>query len=404
MTRHKTVALALLAGVLLAACADSRDVVAPLAKPAAGQAAVQVGHAQPAPALVSTVAFGSRTLALWPYTGDNFSGTPVDPINLLFPGRTPMQVRALLLKLDGDRSGMPGLPPGLPPQFQALLGCTWRDAAGGGNQTAYSDEGGWVGSVVQLTCGEFGLRFHLRLFSAGAWTMGGAHFDLQIPGLPEHETVSWLLPRNLVAYDVARSGRLDPAAPIAYVTTGSAAPTYRSIRSLVWDNLPPVFQAILGGSPELANDGQAVVLNLASTPPIEAMTADQDFTLPMGSPFPKPFCAAGPTDWVYVTGSMHVTGHVVVTPSGNYWNTQKMTVNLNVMQFDLSTGQPTGAPFQGIITDDNYGRATGNSELVTDSQLQSMFPAAPFRGTLTSSLKVGPGNSSTFSADTVCTH
>ena len=118
----------------------------------------------------------------------------------------------------------------------------------------------------------------------------------------------------------------------------------------------------------------------------------------------KALTAPGPTDWVYVTGSMHVTGHVVVTPSGNYWNTQKMTVNLNVMQFDLSTGQPTGAPFQGIITDDNYGRATGNSELVTDSQLQSMFPAAPFRGTLTSSLKVGPGNSSTFSADTVCTH
>lgn len=408
MTRQKTVVLGvLLASALLVACADSQEPVSPLTRPVAARHEV-VG--QPAPTPLNTVTMpGVGSLTLWPYTGNNFSSAPVDPINLAFPGRTPMQVRAALMSLDGNRSTLAaalGLP-ALPAEFQPLASCTWKDAAGGGNQTAYSQAGGWAGSAIQLTCGVFQIRFHVRLFSAGDWTLGGAHFEVQISGLPNHESLSWDRAQQFVAYDLTRSGLLDSQLPVAPLPTGSQTPTYRTIMQPIYEGLPDVLKGFIGsvvdaGGVHIPNNGLALAFNLATVPAIVPMTADQDFTLQMGQVTPKPFCATSPYDYVYVTGPMHVTEHVEVTPSGNYSNSQRMEVELTVFQFDLGTMSVTGAPFQGIITDVNSGQITGGVQLVTDSTVQTMFPAAPGRGTQTSYLRVGPGNSSTYSANTVC--
>ena len=59
----------------------------------------------PAPSGLQMVSFGSSSWNIWPYTGGNFSGTPQDPINLIFVGKAdPLDIRAALLSLDGDRS------------------------------------------------------------------------------------------------------------------------------------------------------------------------------------------------------------------------------------------------------------------------------------------------------------
>lgn len=408
MTRQKTVVLGvLLASALLVACADSQEPVSPLAKAAAARHDVA---GQPAPSPLNTVFVpGGASLTLWPYTGSDFSSTPVDPINLAFPGRTPMEVRAALMSLDGNRSTLAaalGLP-ALPAEFQPLASCTWKDAAGGGNQTAYSQAGGWAGSAIQLTCGIFQIRFHVRLFSAGSWTLGGAHFEVQIPGLPNHESLSWDRAQQFVAYDLNRSGLLDSQFPMVPLPTGSQTPTYRTINPAVYGGLPALLKGFIGAVVDnsgvhIPNDGYALAFNLATVPPIVPMTADQDFTLQMDQVSPKIFCATSPYDYVYVTGPMHVTQHVEVTPSGNYFNSQRMEVQLTVFQFDLATMSVTGAPFQGIITDVNNGQITGAVQVVTDSLFESMFPSAPGRGTTTTWLRVGPGNSSTFRTDTVC--
>lgn len=403
MSGQKKVALGvLLAGALLAACADSQEPVSPRMTVVAPRHDVA---GAPAPTPLNPVYLPTGdSLKLWPYTGDNFTSATVDPINLAFPGRTPMEVRAALMALDGNRSTLPaalGLPGPLPPEFQVLQNCTWKDAAGGGNQTAYSREGGWAGSAIQLTCGVFQIRFHVRLFSAGSWTLGGAHFEVQIPGLPNHASLSWDRAQQFVAYDMNRTGRLDTQFPLVPLPTGSQTPTYRTIEKPIYDGLPAALQwfigAVVSDSVRIPNDGFALAFNLASVPAIVPMVADQDFTLQMGQVAPKPFCATSPYDYVYVTGPMHVTEHVEVTPSGNYFNTQRMEVQLTVFQFDLGTMSVTGAPFQGTIVDVNNGSITGSAQLVTDSLSQSMYPAAPGRGTSTTLLRVGAGNSSSYS-------
>jgi hypothetical protein len=98
--------------------------------------------------LVTVDCFG-RPLALWPYTGAKLDGVPMDPVNLIFTGNAdPVQIRAALLGLDGDRSALE-LPDAYP--FNQV----WKDCMGGGVQSTYADEGRWLGSVIQLTLGDY---------------------------------------------------------------------------------------------------------------------------------------------------------------------------------------------------------------------------------------------------------
>jgi len=114
----------------------------------------------PPPGLVPVAEAGT----FWPYTGEDYSGTRIDPINLIFLGDAdPRLIRQTLLGLDGDRSNSP----------LAAFDCTWKDAIGR-PQTGYSEEEGWQGSAIQLECGEYStLRAHIRLFRQGNYTLGG---------------------------------------------------------------------------------------------------------------------------------------------------------------------------------------------------------------------------------------
>jgi len=47
-----------------------------------------------------SVNVGSHSLSFWPYTGTDFTGTPQDPINLIFYGEAdPRDLRAALMAL-----------------------------------------------------------------------------------------------------------------------------------------------------------------------------------------------------------------------------------------------------------------------------------------------------------------
>lgn len=79
---------------------------------------------QVTPSPLVTVNLGASSLEFWPFTGNDFSGTPQDPINLLFAGESdPRALRAALLFLDGDRTAF-----GFPNVFP--FNCTWIDAIG----------------------------------------------------------------------------------------------------------------------------------------------------------------------------------------------------------------------------------------------------------------------------------
>ena len=111
------------------------------------------------PSPLETIEFGDASLTFWPYTGKDFSSQGHDPVNLVFVGEAdPLDIRAALLALDGNRPGTPPMPP---------FTSRWTDAIGDVQMT-YGDEDGWSGSAIQLACGDYApLRFHLRLFKLG---------------------------------------------------------------------------------------------------------------------------------------------------------------------------------------------------------------------------------------------
>jgi hypothetical protein len=271
------------------------------------------------PAGVQQVQAGGASLSLWPYTTPDLE-TPHDPVNLIFPNADPRAIRQELLKLDGSRPPFAGLPG---------VDCTWTDAMGS-EHAAYAEPEGWVGGAVQLACvlpgaplgGPF--RFHVRLFRLGDHTIGGAHFELQIPGTAEHEVLSWDLARDLVAYDVARTGALT-AAPSAVGLLPNG--TFGVVRRPVYLGLPPQAAGLLAflglklpqsGDVPIPTSGQAVVLpsSIALRPRQSKTTTTTQVTYSIV--VSKPFCASGPFDFVRLAGPLDFLLTVHTNPSGRY--------------------------------------------------------------------------------------
>jgi hypothetical protein len=340
----------------------------------------QIGDAPPA--TQATVSLGASSLTFWPYTGRAFVDQPVDPINLVFAGEvSPLQIRAALLALSGDRSAY-GFPP-VPPFNQP-----WTDAIGGDVQTTWSQEGdGWVGSIIQLVVGGYGpIRFHLRLFQTdapcgeGTWTLGGAHFEVQIPGVADHESLDWELAEDFVMVDMMRTGLLDPGLPVIPTGPINASPTYRVIRAPIYNGLPADLVALIGGPPQpvtedvpIDSDGQGVILNVvsaASVPPGEWVSTH---TVQYGQLVPRPYCSDGNADYLYLTGPVSFVLSTSVSPSGEYFGLGSYSGTLEVIPMDMSGGQPVpaGEPFKARVHGWQDGRlgAAGGAIFTIDAKV-----------------------------------
>lgn len=398
------VAVLVLAGGVLAACTDTQEPVAPAP-------AVRANVSQPAaPSHLVTVPFGTGQLTLWPYTGDSFSGDSVDPIHVLIPNRTPRDIRAALLLLDGDRTAFQ-----MPNAFP--FNCVWQDAADGTNQTAYTQANGWVGSAIQLACGPIGpMRFHVRLFPAGGGTIAGAHFEMQIPGTPDHNAMSWLLARNLVTADLVRTGLLDENVPFFPVPIETATPTYRDLRvpDLYWYlalNPDPGARALAAAlqvvvvSPtdvRMGNDGAALEFNFVGNVEGQRLIARHVFEETMDQYLPRPICASGPYDIVHVVGPIIMRQQVVATPSGNYISQFFLDGKLDVTPVDPATKVPIGETFQAVLKLSDRNIVTDQTTLVSYVDVRMGMPASIFKGSAHIRMTVGPGGSSKYTAQLTC--
>jgi hypothetical protein len=363
------------------------------------------GGAPEAPAPLVTVNFGESSQKFWPFTGTNFSGVPQDPVNLIFVGQAdPRAIRAALLSLDGNRTAL-----GFPDVFP--FNCTWSDAIGD-VQTAYGESEGWVGSAIQLACGPYGpIRFHLRLFDIGGWTLGNAHFEVLIPGTTEHQVLNWELAEQLVVADFIRSGLLDATVP--FIQTDGINPSpFREIPAVIYNGLPEDLKALIGGPPGsvstpvlIATDGKATVLNLAQSVGGQPVVARQDFVIQFDQVIPKPFCTSGPFDYIYVKGPVSLSQTVVMSPSGNFTSQFQAQGNLELTPVDPSTNPPTpiGETYRAVVNEHHKGIVTDNQTLVSSFQMRTEIPATgPFRGQLLAELNVGPGGSSKYSLEVKC--
>jgi len=366
---------------LVAACSDDHNPAAPAFKDPVASKQIN-GNEPPAPSGLVTLTSGGETFSAWPYTGTGFDGAPQDPINLIFTGvADPRRVRAALMSLPG--AGRPGP--------LAAFGCTWNDAVGD-PQTNYGSQG-WVGSAIQLECGDFyGPRFHMRLFRQGNVTVANAHYEILIPGTNTHEVLSWELAEALVMADIARGGFLG-AAPSASDVINSA-PYYRAVQAPVVSFLAPAQIAALGlsvngdGTASIPNDGRATVLTLASAPALTKAMDDKDFIITFGQVIPKPFCAAGTTGYLYASGPIHVRMHSGIEGQ-NYRSSWTAGGTLTLVPFNPLTGQPAGAPYEGNIAEETTTSITNGQATVESSSDRRELPdTGPTRGSRAARLKV----------------
>ena len=358
------------------------------------------GVTRPADLVSVTVAGGS--LSFWPYTGVNFSGTPQDPINLIFAGKAdPRALRAGFLGLAGDRSAY-GLPNVYP------FNCTWSDAIGD-LQTGYNGPAGWTGSAVQLACGDFGpVRFHVRLFDAGSITLGNAHFEVLIPGTTEHQVLSWELAEQLVTVDLVRSGLLGAAPAVSGLI--NSAPGFREIPSQIYNSLPAELKFTIGGpagtvsgAVPIGTDGRASIFQLGSEVARSPSMAEQNFVIQWGQVIPRPFCVDGPAEFVLVEGPVTLRKTVELTAAGELQSEFLATGRLTLTPVDPSSGLPLGAAYEAKVEDHqvtSYGDAGGAVEgLVRQMELPQ---DAAGRGRKVVRLKLVTGGVTDFDQDIKC--
>lgn len=372
----------LIAG-LAGGCSNPSDL--PTAAPAAA-----LDFAAPStdpPGELATISLGGAAQRIWPFLSATLS-SPDDPVNLLFTGRAdPRAIRSALLGLDGQR-GAVGFPAGRP------FDCTWSDAIGG-LQGAYTEAAGWSGSAIQLQCGGFGpVRFHLRLFRLGDLTLGGAHFEVLIPGTTDHQVLSWELAEQLVTADLARSGLLG-AAPGA---TGMISPApYREIPDLIYSGLPDGLKQLAGGpsvpvsSPvPIQTDGRATILALAGEP-APAPGSGQRLVIQFAQVIPRPFCTNSEDALVLIQGPVTLEKTVRITDGGTLETTYHASGMLQVAAIDPASGEVLGDPYQAKVEDQQAAFLSGDRSWVRGVLLQIELPESEDHGWLRETLTVGGG-------------
>jgi hypothetical protein len=390
-----------LVGILLAGCQKEPDVLT--APGTNGEISKKSTNSAPSP--IVSVDAGGTTIQLWPYTAPDFSGSPEDPINLIFAGKAdPRAIRAALMLLDGDRTAF-----GFPNEFP--FNATWSDAIGG-VQAGYGQPNGWVGGAIQMQCAEYGpLRFHLRLFDIGSATIANAHFEVLIPGTTEHQVLSYELAEQLVVVDLIRSGLLDSDVP--YLLTGQINPSpFGEIPPIIYNGLPTELRAAIGGPAgdvsdpvPIASDGKATILRLAESVKSSGEVGKQDFTINFEQVIPKPFCSSDDFAYLFVEGPVHLRQTVVMTASGNFISQFHAEGHLNLTPVDPTTDPPTpiAPPYRAVVNEHHKGIVTDNATMASSFQMQIEIPASgPFRGRLMVKLNVGPGKSSQASLDVKC--
>jgi hypothetical protein len=387
-TRNRGGCTLLMALLGSAACAGPE--ASSLLEPAASLAMAGA----PAPSPLVWVTLDGTPREIWPFTGTRLSDPVQDPINLIFLGEAdPRNVRNALMSLNGSRMG-PFAP----------FACTWRDAIGG-IQTAYTTDGGWSGSVIQLECGDYDpFRFHIRIFPAGSFSVANAHVDVLITGTTDHQVLSWELGEQLVAYDLVRSGFAGTPQQTGKINPW---PIFKTIPPIIYNSLPVGLRALTGGPlpPATAigpvgipNSGNATIVPLAAAP--AAAGTSQDISVPFAQSIPKPFCNAG-NEWVRVDGTVRLSQRVAVSAAGVLTSQTVAEGDLEVRSIDPTTGA-LGPAVPARVRDHYHTSAHDHSWRVESARKQQLTPVEGPIQQLIQQLTVGSTGGNRFRLDERC--
>jgi hypothetical protein len=261
--------------------------------------------------------------------------------------------------------------------------CTWSDAIGK-HQVAWAHSDGWQGSSIALQCGDYNsLRFHLRLFREGKHTLANTHFEVMIPGVADHEVLSWEFAQQFVVADLLRSGAVEGQPKLTPAITPT--PTYRAIRYQVFNGVLPFIAPLLPllGLPTtsqtadipIPNDGMASVVRLEG----ELEPVDSDILVEFDYPYnvlgaPKPFCSTGPLDYIMATGTLHMMHHVQTSAAGRVWARFLATGVVEVTPLNPLTGA-TGTSFPAVVSELHRSSLGHHRSEVENVILQTLLTA-----------------------------
>jgi hypothetical protein len=171
-----------------------------------------------------------------------------------------------------------------------------------------------------------------------------------------------------------RSGLLDPTQHLGQTAQITPAPSWRTIQTAVYNNLPPGLIQIIDGPPQpqavpvpIENDGHASTIHLAGALPITPMEYSTSTTVEFGQFVPRPFCSTGPFDWLHITGSVFLHTEVVVDESGRFSYMGGYEGKIYALPLDISTGQPVGAMFDADVRGLQHGFLSDKAGHVTAS-------------------------------------
>lgn len=377
----------------LSACDDQPEATGPI--PAGPRALAEV------PAAGDLVTVGGFTF--WPFTAHTPSADdPADPVQFVLTGEVdPRLLRARLLFLDGDRSAF-----GMPASAFPLFGCTWEDGHGQ-VQGAWAEESGWSGSAIQLVCGTYQMRFHIRLFRFEEHTLVAAHMDLQMGSSPDHQVISWELAEAFLLADLMRLGASPSPVPGMYVS-----PTWRSIDPLIWGAIPTdlkgFLQAFAGVASDgtLGSDGTGWLVNISAgalAPPGQAEVARQRFTIQFDEIIPRPFCEEQGPEYIHVRGPVVLDQHVVFTPGGTFTSHLALRAHLEATPVDPMTGEPIGETYKGTLNERSRTLITDSQSLVSAfSRRMEIRSGKESRGILELRFRIGPGGEAHVAGELIC--
>ena len=387
---HRSTALVLLL-MRATACAERPSApTAPSMEPS--RIAFDASTGAPAPTPLVTVQLPTQTVSLWPFTGFGF-GVQSDPVNLIWIGQAdPRALRAALLQLDGERTAL-----GFPNVFP--FNCTWHDEPEVQPEVAYTAASGWIGSPIMLECGTYGeARFHLRFFDVGGGvTVGGAPFEVYIPGTLDHQTISWALAEQFVVADFVRTGLLDSSQP--YFTTGALNPApFGTIPAVIYNGIAAALRQAIGGPASdvsadvpIPSSGHATILNLRGSVASQPLVTGRRWLQQFDQVIPQPFCAPGPNAFLYVVGPVTLQQEIALSSSGTYQSSFHAEGRLNVTPVDPSTGVPMGASYQAVVLETHTSLLSDDAASTAFFTRRRLLPStAPGHGTFEFGFAVGP--------------
>jgi hypothetical protein len=216
--------------------------------------------------------------------------------------------------------------------------------------------------------------------------------------------LSWELAEQIVLVDLMRSGVLAGGDP--YQSTGpiNAAPAFRDIPAMIYNELPDELKDLIGGPTDpvgdpvpLVTDGEGTLFHITGALPVTAGQTDNSLTVYYDQVVPKPFCAAGEFDWLYVTGPVEFTASTTVDETGHYAYQSSYQGVLEVIPFDIMQGVPLGPPFSARVSGFQEGWFNATDERIQARDRRLIQPGNGVE-MLTTRLKVGTNGRKTYRA------